>query len=151
MTKTSTLSREAQKIMSSFVENKERKIILRLMFNWLDVVGNNIAAYSFPKRLKNTHGKGLVLMIEVANSSIGTEIYYMKKEIIARANAFLGISEITNLVLASNYQAVAIKTELSNQDVKAITLQNEEKKLCDVGDQSLSDSLVDLLKAIKTK
>ena len=150
MAATSTLSREAQKIMMSCA-GKEREKILRLMFNWPDVVGQKIALNSFPKRIKGSRGKGMVLAIEVANSAIGTELYYMKKEIVTRVNGFLGADTIVDLVVASNYQVANSQNEPVSQDVKMVVLQEEEKRGCDVGDQLLSNGLVELLKAIKTK
>jgi len=118
-----------------------------IVSKWSSLVGKNISESSYPKSIKiaKNNGNG-VLVISVKRGNELT-IEYSKEEIIRKINSYFGYNLIKNIKLETynNKQTNKIKKHhVINQFSK-----NFEKKVSEVKNENIRNSLIKLIKTIK--
>ena len=113
---------------------------------WNFLVGKNIANYCYPKSIKmsqaNKNGT-LILSVQRGNE---LDIEYSKKDIINKINSYFGYKLISEIKLkAHNSEANAIKNDNTSDKL----LKKFDKKINEIKNNSIRNSLFQLLKNIK--
>lgn len=75
-------------ILSSIVR-KGTGYIPKIMMNWEEIVGENISNFSSPIKIYKKSDI-TILYIAISNSSVGTELHYMKPQILDKISFFIG-------------------------------------------------------------
>ena len=117
-----------------------------IISKWDMLVGSDISNYSYPKSIKMTKGNDngiLVLAIERGNE---INLEYAKKDIINKINSYFGYKLISEIRLNS--------FNSKERKIKKINIlekfsKNFEKKINEVDNKKVRDSLSQLLDAIK--
>ena len=113
---------------------------------WNMLVGKDISSYSCPKSIKmkkgDTHGT-LVLAIRRGDE---INIEYSKKEIINKINSYFGYKLINEIKLQT-FNSRIRKTENKNSLYKFS--ENFNKKINEIKNENIRNSLSQLLKTIK--
>ena len=117
-----------------------------IISKWDLLVGSDISNYSYPKSIKMTKGNDngiLVLAVERGNE---INLEYSKKDIINKINSYFGYKLISEIRLNS--------FNSKERKIKKINIlekfsKNFEKKINEVNNKKVRDSLTQLLEAIK--
>ena len=117
-----------------------------IISKWDLLVGSDISNYSYPKSIKMTKGNDngiLVLAVERGNE---INLEYSKKDIINKINSYFGYKLISEIRLNS--------FNSKERKIKKINIlekfsKNFEKKINEVDNKKVRDSLSQLLDAIK--
>ena len=117
-----------------------------IISKWDMLVGSDISNYSYPKSIKMTKGNDngiLVLAVERGNE---INLEYAKKDIINKINSYFGYKLISEIRLNS--------FNSKERKIKKINIlekfsKNFEKKINEVNNKKIRDSLTQLLDAIK--
>ena len=117
-----------------------------IISKWDLLVGSDISNYSYPKSIKMTKGNNngiLVLAVERGNE---INLEYAKKDIINKINSYFGYKLISEIRLNS--------FNSKERKIKKINIlekfsKNFEKKINEVNNKKVRDSLTQLLDAIK--
>ena len=117
-----------------------------IISKWDMLVGSDISNYSYPKSIKMTKGNDngiLVLAVERGNE---INLEYSKKDIINKINSYFGYKLISEIRLNS-FNSKARKIKKIN--ILEKFSKNFEKKINEVNNKKIRDSLTQLLNAIK--
>ena len=113
---------------------------------WNFLVGKDISNYSYPKSIKMMQGnKGGLLILNVERGN-EINIEYAKNEIINKINSYFGYQLISTIKLQT--------FSLKNKDDKKQNILNKsskkfEKKIKEIKNKSLRDSLIHFLDVVK--
>ena len=113
---------------------------------WSALVGKDISNFSYPKSIKMTKGDSngtLVLAVKRGNE---INVEYSKKEIINKINSHFGY-KLINEVRLQAFNAEKEKIKKSNSLNKSF--KKFEKKVTEIKNNNIRNSLSQLLKAIK--
>ena len=113
---------------------------------WSVLVGKDISNFSYPKSIKMTKGDSngtLVLAVKRGNE---INVEYSKKEIINKINSHFGY-KLINEVRLQAFNAEKEKIKKSNSLNKSF--KKFEKKVNEIKNNNIRNSLSQLLKAIK--
>ena len=117
-----------------------------IISKWNMLVGKDISSYSYPKSIKMKKGESngtLLLTIKRGNE---INIEYSKKEIINKINGYFGYRLINEIRLqTSNLETKKIK----NKNVLSKFSKNFEKKINEIKNKDIRNSLSQLLDVIK--
>ena len=118
-----------------------------IISKWSSLVDKNISESSYPKSIKMAKNNGngvLVIGVKRGNELI---VEYSKEEIIRKINSYFGYSLIKNIKLETynNKQANKIK----KQNTIGNFSENFEKKISEVKNENIRNSLTKLIKTIK--
>ena len=117
-----------------------------IISKWDLLVGSDISNYSYPKSIKMTKGNDsgiLVLAVERGNE---INLEYSKKDIINKINSYFGYKLISEIRLNSFNSK---ERKIKKINVLEKFSKNFEKKLNEVNNKRVRDSLAQLLDAIK--
>jgi len=113
---------------------------------WNMLVGKDISRYAYPKSIKMIKGDingTLVLFVERGDE---INIEYSKEEIINKINSYFGYKLISEIRLqTSNSKSKKIK----NKNILNKFSKNFEKKINEIQNKNIRNSLFKLLKTIK--
>ena len=117
-----------------------------IISKWNMLVGKDISSYSYPKSIKMKKGESngtLLLAIKRGNE---INIEYSKNEIINKINSYFGYKLINEVRLQTfNLREKKVKNKNSNNNFS----KNFEKKINEIKNQNIRNSLSQLLDAIK--
>ena len=117
-----------------------------IISKWKKLVGKEISDCCYPKSIKigKENVNGTLLIAVKRGDEINVE--YSKKDIINKINSYFGYQLISNIRL----QAInADKTKIKKINITNNFSKNFEKKIKEIKNKNLKNSLNDLLKAIK--
>lgn len=136
--------------------NKYGPYYARIVSDWYDIVGYNLARYTFPKKIvfPDPHNKKSgTLHIEIAHSSIATELTYTQNIIMEKIAVYFGYKAVTSLKLIHN--PVIFPLEDMSEPVKKTIPPEQEAVLNDslnaITDENLKASLYNLGRALYSK
>ena len=113
---------------------------------WNVLVGEKISSCSYPKSIKmnNKQSKGTLVLAVKRGDEINIE--FSKKIIIEKINSYFGYNLISEIKL----NLINIKkTNKKNKNFVNRFSKNYEKKISEIGNENIKNSLWELLKAIK--
>ena len=113
---------------------------------WNFLVGKDISNYSYPKSIKMMQGnKGGLLILNVERGN-EINIEYAKNEIINKINSYFGYQLISTIKL----QTFNLKKEKEKkQSILNKSSKKFEKKIKEIKNKSLRDSLIHFLDVVK--
>ena len=117
-----------------------------IVSKWKILVDNNIFNYSYPKSIKMTKGdtNGILVLAVKRGNEITLE--YSKSEIINKINSYFGYSLINEIKLQT---ANLGKEKIKKKSTLEKYSKNFEKKISEVKNEKIRNSLSQLLNAIK--
>ena len=129
--------------------NKKGQIYSETLDNWRYFVGNDLFDISFPKSFKNENKLGsscLTVMVKRGNE---VNFEYSKRLIIEKINSFFGYEAVQNIKLVSfEEKNKEFKEKLNENDV---TKNKYKKKISDIKNEKIKESLIKFSKVYKKK
>ena len=119
-----------------------------IISKWTMLVGKDVANCSFPKSIKMNRGKSNGTLILLVKRGDEINVEYSRKEIVNKINSYFGYKLIDEIKL----QAFSEK-EKKMESVKTINRFNEnyEKKIEEIKNKNIKNSLFKLLKSINNE
>ena len=117
-----------------------------IISKWNMLLGNDISSCSYPKSIKMTKGDKngtLVLAVKRGNE---IDIEYSKKEIIDKINSYFGY-KLINEIRLETFNSETKKAK--NKNVLGKYSKNFEKKINEIKNENIKNSLSQLLDIIK--
>ena len=117
-----------------------------IISKWDNLVGKDISDFSYPKSIKMSRGNTNGILILAVKRGNEINIEYSKKEIINKINSYFGYKLISEIRLQT------FNTQIKkNKNVNKINTLPEdfEKKITDIKNKNIRNSLSQLLSAIK--
>ncbi|MFL2889838.1 MAG: DciA family protein [Pelagibacteraceae bacterium] len=116
--------------------------------NWTKIVGKKISNSCYPIKVrfeKNASNGTIVVMVRHGNE---LDIEYNKREILDKINAFFGYNCMKEIKLKIMQDKLNLKNRIEK---KVINKDNFEKKIKNISDIKLKNSLKNLIKAYNGK
>ena len=117
-----------------------------IISKWSMLVGKDIANCSYPKSIKMKKGESNGTLILGVKRGDEITIEYSKKEIMDKINSYFGYKLINNVKLQTF--GFEIKKNQKNKITETLS-KNFQKKINEIKNESIKNSLSQLLKAIK--
>ena len=117
-----------------------------IISKWNMLVGRDISSCSYPKSIKMTKGNTNGLLVLAVKRGNEITVEYSKKEIINKINSYFGYRLINEIRLkAVNSEIKKIK----NKNILKKFSKNFEKKINEINNKDIRNSLFQLLDVIK--
>ena len=140
-----TLPKNIKKVI-----NKKGHIYSETLNNWKYIVGENLFNICYPKSFKNSNKFGVSTLLVMVKRGNEVDLEYSKKEIMNKMNSFFGYSVVENLKLTS-FDDEKIFPEIKKINDKNVTNDKYQKKIKDVKNEKIKNSLLELTKVFKEK
>ena len=140
-----TLPKNIKKVI-----NKKGHIYSETLNNWKYIVGENLFNVCYPKSFKNSNKFGVSTLLVMVKRGNEVDLEYSKKEIINKMNSFFGYSVVENLKLTS-FDDETIFPKIEKINDKNVTNDKYQKKIKDVKNEKIKNSLLELSKVFKEK
>ena len=132
------------------VINKKGHIYSETLNNWKYIVGENLFNICYPKSFKNSNKFGVSTLLVMVKRGNEVDLEYSKKEIMNKMNSFFGYSVVENLKLTS-FDDEKIFPKIEKINDKNVTNDKYQKKIKDVKNEKIKNSLLELSKVFKEK
>ena len=118
-----------------------------IIFNWYDIVGDTIAAYTNPTKVKyDVKQNKRTVFIDVPIGGFALELAHKEKYLINKINNYFGYNAIHYLKFNQNANFNIRQIVKSNHQEVAIELnENEQKYLSEITDSIKNDKLKEIL------
>jgi hypothetical protein len=140
-----TLPKNIKKVI-----NKKGHIYSETLNNWKYIVGENLFNICYPKSFKNSNKFGVSTLLVMVKRGNEVDLEYSKKEIMNKMNSFFGYSVVENLKLTS-FDDEKIFPKIEKINDKNVTNDKYQKKIKDVKNEKIKNSLLELTKVFKEK
>ena len=140
-----TLPKNIKKVI-----NKKGHIYSETLNNWKYIVGENLFNVCYPKSFKNSNKFGVSTLLVMVKRGNEVDLEYSKKEIMNKMNSFFGYSVVENLKLTS-FDDEKIFPKIEKINDKNVTNDKYQKKIKDVKNEKIKNSLLELTKLFKEK
>ncbi len=120
---------------------------MRIITDWEKIVGEFMAGLSIPRKLVFQKDKtnNATLHVEVANSSIATEMSYMEILIIEKIATYFGYKAVSRLKISQNLKAPIVLKKQKVVSVKKVDLpENLKNIIAGIEDDNLKTALSNL-------
>ena len=132
------------------VINKKGHIYSETLNNWKYIVGENLFNVCYPKSFKNSNKFGVSTLLVMVKRGSEVDLEYSKKEIMNKMNSFFGYSVVENLKLTS-FDDEKIFPKIEKINDQNVTNDKYQKKIKDVKNEKIKNSLLELTKVFKEK
>ena len=132
------------------VINKKGHIYSETLNNWKYIVGENLFNICYPKSFKNSNKFGVSTLLVMVKRGNEVDLEYSKKEIMNKMNSFFGYSVVENLKLTS-FDDEKIFPKIEKINDQNVTNDKYQKKIKDVKNEKIKNSLLELSKVFKEK
>ena len=140
-----TLPKNIKKVI-----NKKGHIYSETLNNWKYIVGKNLFNICYPKSFKNSNRFGVSTLLVMVKRGNEVDLEYSKKEIMNKMNSFFGYSVVENLKLTS-FDDEKIFPKIEKINDKNVTNDKYQKKIKDVKNEKIKNSLLELTKLFREK
>ena len=132
------------------VINKKGHIYSETLNNWKYIVGVDLFKFCYPKTFKNSNKFGVSTLLIMVERGHEVELEYSRKEIMDKMNRFFGHSVVEKIKFTSfdNAKEIILK---ENDLGKSETINKFQKKVNDVKNNKIKNSLLKLIKVFKEK
>ena len=140
-----TLPKNIKKVI-----NKKGHIYSETLMNWKYIVGENLFNVCYPKSFKNSNKFGVSTLLVMVKRGSEVDLEYSKKEIMNKMNSFFGYSVVEKLKFTSfddESKIILKKNDLGEN----VTNNKYQKKINDVKNEKIKQSLLELTKVFKEK
>ena len=140
-----TLPKNIKKVI-----NKKGHIYSETISNWKYIVGENLFKVCYPKSFKNSNRFGVSTLLIMVERGHEINLEYSKKKIIDKMNSFFGHSVVEKLKFTSFDNEKKIISSDNDQEMN-VTNNKYKKKINDVKNEKIKQSLLELNKVFKEK
>ena len=126
---------------------KKGEIYSKTLDNWKFLVGEELFKVCYPRSFKKNNSKGKCLNIMVKRGN-EVDLEYSKKIIIDKINYFFGYDVVQTIRIYTFENE--IKYDVENK-IKSVTKSKYEKKISEINNISIKNSLIKLNKVFKQK
>ena len=140
-----TLPKNIKKVI-----NKKGYIYSETLNNWKYIVGENLFKFCYPKTFKNSNRFGVTTLLVMVKRGHEVDLEYSKKEIMNKMNSFFGYLVVENLKFNSFDDENEIVSK-ANDKKENVTNNKFQKKINDVKNEKIRNSLLELTKVFKEK
>ena len=126
---------------------KKGEIYSKTLDNWKFLVGEELFKVCYPRSFKKNNSKGKCLNIMVKRGN-EVDLEYSKKIIIDKINYFFGYDVVQTIRIYTFEKE--IKYDVENK-IKSVTKSKYEKKISEINNISIKNSLIKLNKVFKQK
>ena len=137
-----TLPTKARRIIM-----KKGEIYSKTLDNWKFLVGEELFKVCYPRSFKKNNSKGKCLNIMVKRGN-EVDLEYSKKIIIDKINYFFGYDVVQTIRIYTFEKE--IKYDVENK-IKSVTKSKYEKKISEINNMSIKNSLIKRNKVFKQK
>ena len=137
-----TLPTKARRIIM-----KKGEIYSKTLDNWKFLVGEELFKVCYPRSFKKNNSKGKCLNIMVKRGN-EVDLEYSKKIIIDKINYFFGYDVVQTIRIYTFENE--IKYDVENK-IKSVTKSKYEKKISEINNISIKNSLIKMNKVFKQK
>ena len=137
-----TLPTKARRIIM-----KKGEIYSKTLDNWKFLVGEELFKVCYPRSFKKNNSKGKCLNIMVKRGN-EVDLEYSKKIIIDKINYFFGYDVVQTIRIYTFENE--IKYDVENK-IKSVTKSKYEKKISEINNISIKNSLIKSNKVFKQK
>ena len=130
--------------------NKKGHIYSETLNNWKYIVGENLFKFCYPKSFKNSNRFGVSTLIIVVKRGHEVDLEYSRQEITDKMNNFFGYSVVEKIKLISFDDEKKIFSDKKYLN-KYVTNNKFQKKINNVKNQKIKNSLLELTKVFKEK
>ena len=131
------------------VINKKGHIYSETLNNWKYIVGENLFKVCYPKTFKNSNRFGVSTLYIMVKRGNEVDLEYYKKDIINKMNSFFGYIVVEKLKFMSFDEEKKISNE--NDHKENVTNNKFQKKINDVKNEKIKNSLIELTKVFREK
>ena len=119
-----------------------------ILLNWKDIVGQEIAAYAYPIKVKYDHRENIrTLYMEVPVGGFALELQHKEEYLLEKINVYFGYKAVHKINISQNIKL--------RPQIKPVKVEKEEIKLSDDEKKYMEDVVADIkdekLKEILTK
>ena len=140
-----TLPKNIKKVL-----NKKGHIYSETLNNWKYIVGENLFKFCYPKTFKNSNRFGVTTLLVMVKRGHEVDLEYSKKEIMNKMNSFFGYLVVEKLKFTSFDDENEIFSK-ANDEEENVTNNKFQKKINDVKNEKIRNSLLELTKVFKEK
>ena len=140
-----TLPKNVKKII-----NKKGHIYSETLSNWKYIVGVELFKVCYPKSFKNSNSFGVSTLIIMVKRGHEVDMEYSKKDIINNMNNYFGYSVVEKLKLVTFDDHHKIPLE-NKKKTKNVAINKYKKRIKDVKNDKIKQSLIELTKVFKEK
>ena len=140
-----TLPKNIKKVI-----NKKGHIYSETLNNWKYIVGENLFRFCYPKTFKNSNRFGVSTLLVMVKRGHEVDLEYSKKEIMNKMNSFFGYLVVEKLKFTSFDDENEIVSK-ANDEEENVTNNKFQKKINDVKNEKIRNSLLELTKVFKEK
>ena len=126
---------------------KKGEIYSKTLDNWKFLVGEELFKVCYPRSFKKNNSKGKCLNIMVKRGN-EVDLEYSKKIIIDKINYFFGYDVVQTIRIYTFEKE--IKYDVENK-IKSVTKSKYEKKISEINNISIKNSLIKMNKVFKQK
>ena len=119
-----------------------------IISKWTTLVGKDVASCSFPKSIKMTKGNSNGTLILSVKRGDEINVEYSKKEIVNKINSYFGYKLINEIKLQSFSEK---EKKVKNNKTVNKFYENYEKKIDEIKNKTIKNSLFKLLKSINNE
>ena len=128
--------------------NKKGHIYSETLNNWKYLVGEELFKCCYPKTFKSSNKFGVSTLVIMVKRGHEVDMEYSKKDILNKMNAYFGYSVVEKLKFISfdEEQKVFPRKKIYEKNV---TINLYKNKICNVKNEKIKKSLLELTKVFK--
>ena len=130
--------------------NKKGHIYSETLNNWKYLVGNELFKCCYPKTFKSSNKFGVSTLVIMVKRGHEVDMEYSKKDIIDRINNFFGYSVVEKIKFKSFEDNKKDSVNLIDKSSN-VTTEQYQKKIKDIKNKKIKNSLLELSKVFKEK
>lgn len=102
---------------------KKKFVEVDLLSSWSEIVGYDVASYSFPKQLVRGKNKEGYLIVEVPSGAFALELQLKEKNLVERINTFFGNSVVNKIRVVQNAEVPITTNEEDSKPKNLVTTE----------------------------
>ena len=140
-----TLPKNIKKVI-----NKKGHVYSETINNWKYIVGENLFKVCYPKSFKNSNKLGVSTLLINVKRGHEVELEYSRKDILEKLNILFGYPVVKKIKLTS-FEDDKIEPSISDENSYDVTNHDYLKKINNVKNEKIKNSLIQLSKVFRKK
>lgn len=116
---------------------------VEMLSNWSEIVGEDLAAYSFPEKIDFKHNQknNGTLHLIVPSGAFALELQHKEPQILSKINTFFGYGAVSSIkIIQNNEMQFEKKKKQLQKTQKPIVVSDEDKKYIDESGAKIKDA-----------
>jgi len=140
-----TLPKNIKKVI-----NKKGHVYSETINNWKYIVGENLFKVCYPKSFKTSNKLGVNTLLINVKRGHEVELEYSRKDILEKLNNLFGYSVVEKIKLSS-FDDEKIELPSNDENSYNVTNHDYQKKINNVKNEKIKESLIKFSKVFKKK